>query len=382
MMTTQKSAFFICLITTIFLASEREQAFSASLPKSTQEMLSKLNLTADILSDIDKELRVPGEWLEKANQEGHLRIRTTPNGAQVTTAPFRERYPFIKIEVSGTNIEDRAVKTLMAYKSGRVIGDVIESVGDAFFEFKKADALEDLRDIPTMTNVLDKAKDSDGLWVAYGVSVYCMAYNTRLVKAGDLPKKWEDLLTNPAWRNGNLALANRPGNWAVSLWKSRGEEWTKQFLTRLFAEVEPQRRKEGLNALVPLVAAGEFHAVIPASHSNTYRVALDGAPVRLNCPEPAPSTISELVLVKRSPNIHAAKLYLNWVLSKEGQLARQLNLSSSPSHKGLQLKQFLPFAEEFVDKERGFVDLNDEQEVMPKLTNFWSSLWIRGRAGK
>jgi ABC-type Fe3+ transport system substrate-binding protein len=34
-----------------------------------------------------------------------------------------------------------------------------------------------------------------------------MTYNTKLVRKEELPKKWEDLLTDPRWKGKNLALA-------------------------------------------------------------------------------------------------------------------------------------------------------------------------------
>jgi len=382
-MVPRNSTVLVLLVFLALLLVLPRAGFSAPLPKATQEMLKKLKLDASILADIDKELQVPQDWLEKARKEGEVRVRGTSNVARsIDVRPFRERYPFIKLEIYGSSLSSRAVKTLVAFKTGRIIGDVIESVGDTLFSFKEADALADLRNIPAMANIIEAAKDPNGLYVAHGVSVGCMAYNKRVVKASDLPKKWEDLFTIPVWRNGNLALANRPGNWAVSLWKAKGDKWTKEFLSRLFAELRPQFRKEGLSSLLELAAAGEFHAVIPASNSSTKRTVLRGAPLGFHCPEPVPSTLSEHVMVKGSPNLHAARLYINWMLSKEGQLARQIRVSNAPVHKDLQIKRFVPYGEEIFGKERSFVDLNYEAKVMPKLVPYWKNLWLRGGAAR
>ena len=108
------------------LMVECKQAFSASpLPKATVEMLRQLKLSPSILSDIDKEVQVPADWIEKAKKEGQLIFHVPPTSGEVSTASFEERYPFIKIEKQISSARDRAIKTLVAFKGGRVLGDVL-----------------------------------------------------------------------------------------------------------------------------------------------------------------------------------------------------------------------------------------------------------------
>jgi len=69
------------------------EVFSASLPKSTLDILKSLGLKASLLGDIDQELQVPKEWLDKAKKEGSLNIRGTPftpSEVRVFLGPFRE----------------------------------------------------------------------------------------------------------------------------------------------------------------------------------------------------------------------------------------------------------------------------------------------------
>ena len=353
----------------------------APLPKSTQEMLKKINLDPAVLSDIDKELTVPQEWIEKARKEGKLRIRSTPmTPKQIKTllAAFRERYPFIELEYLGSSQRDRTIKTLIAYKAGRVLSDVLASIGGYIDGFKEADALVDLRNIPTWKKVPKQAKDPDGFWVGINRHYWCMAYNTRLVGKNDLPKKWEDLLTNPIWRQGNLALGNRPQLWAMMLWAAKGEAWTKHFLTKLFSEVKPQLRKEGMFALVSLLAAGEFHAAVPSLDARVLQLKSQGAPVGFTCPEPAPVAPEDTVILKGSQNPNAARLYVNWLLSKEGQVAYYAAQYYAPIHRDLQLKQLIPFADQILGKEVSYRVPRLEVEVSPKLKKFWNGLWLGG----
>jgi iron(III) transport system substrate-binding protein len=354
--------------------------FSAPLPKSTEETLKKLKLDPTILSDIDKELELPKGWLESAKKEGKLRIFSTmdPGQAEALFRPFKERYPFIALEYSRASHEDRSVRTLIAFKNKRYVTDVITGLGGTFFMYKEINALEDMRNIPNLKNNPSGTVDPEGFWVGMHMRYWCMAYNTRHLKKADMPKRWDDLLTNPKFRNGNLAIGNRPQLWSLALWKANGEKWAKDFLAKLFTEVNPQLRREGMNAMLELLAAGEFHATIPSAEYRTYQKQLNGAPVSYHCPEPVPVAVSEMGILKGAPNSHSARIFINWFLSKEGQISQYVADFAPPVHKELQRKEFVPFAEEILGKKDSFRDPKIELEIQPKLLAYWDELWLRG----
>ena len=99
------------------------------------------------------------------------------------------------------------------------------------------------------------------------------------------------------------------------------------------------------------------------------------------CPEPAPVAVSEMAILKGTPNLNAARLFVNWFLSKEGQIAQYVSDYAPPVHKDLQRKELLPFADQIVGKEKSMRDPAAEIEIQPKLLEFWESLWI-GSGGK
>ncbi|HZA54028.1 MAG TPA: ABC transporter substrate-binding protein, partial [Candidatus Udaeobacter sp.] len=119
----------------------------------------------------------------------------------------KERYPFIALEYSRASHEDRAVRTIIAFKNKRFVTDIITGLGGTFFMYKEINALEDMRNIPNLKNNPPDTVDPEGLWVGMHMRYWCMAYNTRYLKKEDMPKRWDDLLTNPKFRSGNLALA-------------------------------------------------------------------------------------------------------------------------------------------------------------------------------
>jgi ABC-type Fe3+ transport system substrate-binding protein len=356
------------------------RAASAPLPKATQDDLKKLKLDPSILSDLDKELTVPQAWIEGAKKEKRLRIFSTfdPPQAEVVLRAFRERYPYIAIEYNRASHEDRAIRTLVAFKNKKSVTDILTGLGGSFFMYREVNAMEDLRNIPNIKNNPPGTVDHDGFWVGMHNRYWCMAYNTRQIKPGEVPKKWEDLLTNPKWKNGNLALGNRPQLWALQVWKAKGEKWTRDFLARLFAENKPQLRREGMNALLELLAAGEFYGSLPSAEYRTYQKSLDGAPVGYDCPEPVPAAVSEMAILRGSPNLNSARLFVNWFLSKEGQIAQYVADYAPPVHKALQRRELLPFADQILGKQIAFRDPQLELEVQPKLLELWDELWLKG----
>jgi iron(III) transport system substrate-binding protein len=370
----------------LFVLSLAQVSYSAPLPKATQELLKKFKLDPSVLADIDKELEVPKDWLEKAKKEGKMSWRSTPatpDDLKLLFGPFKERYPFIEIEFSGTNQEDRSVKTLVAYKSGKALSDVLSSIAGFIPQYKEVNALEDLRVIPNFKKVPEKAQEPSGLWVGINQNYWCMSYNTKSVAKQELPRKWEDLLTNPKWRGGKLALGNRPQVWALNVWQVKGEKWIKDFLTKLFTELKPQLRREGLNLLPQLVGAGEYLAAIPSNYKRPYQLALDGSPVAFACPEPVPASVEDLVILRGSPHPYAARLFVNWLLSKEGQIAQFAFEYAAPLDKELRPK-LLPFADQILGKQESFRDEKFQHEVEPKLFEFWNDLWLRsgGKPGR
>jgi ABC-type Fe3+ transport system substrate-binding protein len=103
-----------------------------------------------------------------------------------------------------------------------------------------------------------------------------------------------------------------------------------------------------------------------------------GAPISWHCPAPVPSAISEMAILKGTPNIDAARLFANWLLSKEGQIAQFYADHATPIHKDLQTKEFLTFPDELAGKQLAFrsPELENRTEELLKL---WNPYWERAR---
>ena len=304
----------------------------ADLPRPTRDMLASLKLDSNVLSGLEAELKVPQAWVDGAKKEGkviYLGTFSLQNWPKFV-AIFNARYPFAKVEHQRTNHFARVDKPLIAVKEGRVIADIIGPVGGRIKDFKEAGALMDLRELPNFSLLPAEDRAKDGTWIGEKPKYWCMSYNKKNIKKEDLPRTWDDLLTNRTFSNGRLGITDRPHNWVLPLWTTKGETWTRDFVNKLFANVRPQLRKEGAVALVKLNMVGEFDAAIPATDYRVGEFEAKGAPISWHCPEPIPVTLSELVVLKGTSVPHTVKLFLNWYLSKEGQIAIYYSTGAPP----------------------------------------------------
>ena len=356
---------------------------ASDLPKSTQAYLKQLKLPDDILSGLDQELAVPQAWIDGARKEREVIIfGTWPNSQfRVMTAPFLERYPFVKLNYDRSAGTGRGMKVVVALAEGRVIADVLTSIADAYLQFEEMKAFADLRELPGIKNIPSDYMSADGTWVSHKLSYRCMAYNTDVIKKDDLPRQWDDLLSNPRWRNGVLSISNQPNSWLLGLWEDLGEDWGQNFTRRLFEDLKPQLRKESMTAATALTVSGEIYATLPAPEWQVQGFVDKGAPINYHCPEPVPITLSQIVMLEKSPRKNASRLFLNWMLSREGQMMQYYDSYVVPVHKDLQIP---PFVSDFVNVAGKKKNIRDESllgsDMQKKMLEVWNGHWA-GTAG-
>jgi iron(III) transport system substrate-binding protein len=162
----------------------------------------------------------------------------------------------------------------------------------------------------------DTHKDKLGYWTSYDYNMAVIAYNTRMVAAADVPRKYEDFL-EPKWK-GNFALDMDPDKSIMAWLKTWGAERTKKYLQAIMKNDVVVRKGHTLQA--QLLCAGEFKAAIDLY---AYRLAdlkyTRGCPVEIVYPDPTPATPSPVSVIKRTPRPYAAALLLDYILSEPAQ---------------------------------------------------------------
>jgi iron(III) transport system substrate-binding protein len=256
----------------------------------------------------------PPELIEAAKKEGKL-VLYTANVAEVEQEiikAFNKRFPEIKVEMvraPGGQLITR-VKTEAA--AGKLIADVIDH-SDRGLMLELADLFQDYAP-PNAGDYLESARVSPKLWprVMLGWSI---AYNSELAK--NPPKSWMDL-TKPEYKGKQIGQVIAPSGgttWTRAMFERQvlGEDyWAKQAATEpaLYPSNAP---------LSDALARGEV-IVAPILYNVIFPKMRDGAPIGyVFPPEGVPMTPFADGIPKTAQNPNAAKLFLNWCLSEEGQ---------------------------------------------------------------
>jgi iron(III) transport system substrate-binding protein len=142
-----------------------------------------------------------------------------------------------------------------------------------------------------------------------------VTYNTRLVSPDELPKEYSDLL-NPKWK-GRLGLDSSDFEWYANLRKIWGAERAQKFLEGL--KRQEVRLMQGRALLTELLAGGEIAILVNNFLQNAIEAKRKGSPVEFLALDPVISAAGLVGINKLAPHPNAAKLFVDFVLSKEGQ---------------------------------------------------------------
>ncbi len=254
--------------------------------------------------------------IEGAKKEGRLAYWTTMNLTQSKQVvdEFQKKYPFIKAELYRTGGDALFNKILAESRAGRHAWDVIVTRGDFFLPLMRKNLLAPYLS-PESKNIPTDFVDEKGYWTAYYVNPYGLGYNTELVKKEEVPKTYEDLLA-PRWKGNKISIDNTAYSFLAGLISAWGREKAVSYFRKLAAQ-EPVPMRGNTNR-VQLTIAGEFHLII-AYAATIQRSTSKGAPIDWVPLEPAPVQINAIMLGAKAPNSNTGKLFIDFVLSKEGQ---------------------------------------------------------------
>src|SRR5205809_4114029 len=158
-------------------------------------------------------------------------------------------------------------------------------------------------------------RDDKGLWVMPAATLNVIAYNKKMVSTGDVPKNFWDLV-EPKWK-GQLLMDENESKWMAGMMTYYGEAKVMELLRKL-ATQEIQFRV-GHTLIQTLAAAGERPIVAVAFANGVDRLKKDGAPIDWVAADPIIGLAFGLGLVKDAPHPNAARLFIDFLLSREGQ---------------------------------------------------------------
>src|SRR5262249_3521552 len=268
----------------------------------------------------------PPDLIAAAKNEGKL-IYYTANFAEVeqeVIKQFNKRFPEIRVEMVRAPCGQLITRVKTEAAAGKLAADLVDHSDRALMS-ELVDLFADYTP-PNANDYLPEAMISPKLWPRVTL-VWSIAYNTELAK--NPPKTWMDL-TKPEYADkqiGQVFAASGGTTWTRVMFERQvlGDDyWRKQAATKpvLYPSGAPMSDSlvRGEIAMGPLL----YNAVFPKKR--------DGAPVEIFfAPEGAPVNPYASGVTKTAAHPNAAKLFLNWCLSREGQtfmIKEQCNLTS------------------------------------------------------
>ncbi len=257
---------------------------------------------------IIKAARVEGEmtWYTSAPDEA----------ADGFLEAFREKYPFIRTHLRRSSTFDTISKISAEIDSGTVRADCVHvlDVG-VFIELRQRGELLPYTS-PEESAIDEKFRESSYWWAMRLVAI-AMAYNSDTMPAGQAPETWEDLL-EPEFR-GKIGFKDAAtAGTAYAQYFLLREKFGKAFWERMARQNPKISRSadEVMDALLngDILVAGEM-----AGYKVQEAQEADQSIIGVWPEEGVPFIPGPVAILARSGHPNAAKLFVDFALSKEGQ---------------------------------------------------------------
>ena len=254
--------------------------------------------------------------IDAAKKEGTVSYYTTMTLSQSKKVvdKFQEKYPFIKPELFRGGGDEVLNRILNEARGGLNAWDVVSTRGDSVLTLRNAKLITPYRS-PESKFINRDMVDDEGYWTAYYVNPYVLGYNTKLVNKEDVPKTYEQLL-DAKWKGKKISIDDSAYGFLAGLIRAWGKEKAVEYFKK-FAAQEPVPQRGNTNR-VQLTMAGEYPLII-AYAPTIQRETSKGHPMDWVPLEPVPVQVNPMMLASKAPHPNAGKLFIDFLLSKEGQ---------------------------------------------------------------
>lgn len=320
------------------------------------------------------------EWertVKAAEEEGQLTVYIAGYGALIDAGLFQKAYPKIKV-TSVTGAGTQLAPRIVAERRGeKYLADVYSGGGGSIYQNlylgKMLDPIKPALILPEVTDPTkwwegkQKYADPEGRYIfVYEASVAVgasPAYNSKLINPKDYKSFWD--LLNPKLKGKIVSpdLRRVRGSGPSFQYLYYHSDLGPDFLRRFYSEMDVTLTADVRQA-VDWLAAGKFALSMPTQGVFTAKAKAQGLPVDEFEPHhfKEGATISvafgQLALMNRAPHPNAAKVFVNWLLSREGQSAFQRIMSIPGEAKNSRRvdvpKDHIPAAERRLDGAKYF----------------------------
>jgi ABC-type Fe3+ transport system substrate-binding protein len=295
--------------------------------------------------------------LQGAKKERELTVYTSAPADDYAafSAAFEKRYG-VKVRVWRASSEKVQQRGVTEARAGRFDVDVFDTNGPEMESLHREKVLQEVKS-PYLADLIPQAIMRHREWVGTRLNVFALAYNTRLVKKDELPKKWEDL-ADPRWK-GRLGIEAADEDWFAGVIGVLGEDRG----LKLFREIATKNGfsvRKGHTLLLNLVAAGEVPLALTVYNYKAEQLKNKKAPLDWFVIPPAIARANGIGVARRAPHPNAAVLFYDFMISEAQFLLLERDFVPTSRKIKTKLNQF-PI--KFVDPG----DMLDHQEKWTKL---------------
>jgi iron(III) transport system substrate-binding protein len=255
------------------------------------------------------------DLIEAAKKEREVVFYTTTNleEAGAMSGRFKAKYPFLDVNINRAEGERIVTKVLQEARAKKSLVDVMQTPAFYLHALKTRGILGEYSS--PEDRFYPRNFKEEKSWTTTYYNPYVVLYNTKLVSAQNLPKRYEDLL-NPFWKN-KMILEKDKIDWFTAMLQILGREKGVRYMRDLSRQ-NPMLRI-GQTLITQLVAAGEIALQINANAVSVNRLKQRGAPIDWVALGPLPGLMVGVGLMSQAPHPAAARLFVDFLLSKEGQ---------------------------------------------------------------
>ncbi len=302
------------------------------------------------------------EWdrtVQAAKKEGGLSIYLYEGDGELGTVAqqFQKQYPEINVVTTPGRGNTLAPRIMAERRAGKYLVDVyISGVTTAYEVFYRAKILDSVRAALILPEVLDESKwwlgrhhyvdpDNRYIFVYLGNVGEYDSYHTKSVESGEIRSYWEFL--QPKWKGKILSRDPKvSGSQRIGLRMFyHTPELGPEFIRRLYGEMDVTLSQE-IRQATDWLANGKF--AICFFCSEILRVKAQGLPVAefpvaqwKDSRAISAGNMGSIVLPTQQPHPNAARVFVNWLLSREGQVALQ-RTANTPTNSEESLRTDIP----------------------------------------
>lgn len=327
----------IALLATLWIVIDPSTQTRAATVEEAVKGLRSLSLSQR-KTFLDEEARKEGEviWYTSMSLTDFPKI----------VGAFEKTVPFVKVKTNRLSQSSIMPKIETEARAGRYAVDVVGSAPMEMWELKQrgysaAYLSNELKAFPA------DSYDPQGFWSSTEVTPLVLAFNTQLAPSAEAPRSYQDLLL-PKWK-GKMNFGSDEYAWYSVMLDGMGKAKGLDFMRALARQ---QLHIPGGSSIMrlQLMLAGESAIAIAARGRRATEYKEKGAPIDYRLLDPYPAEPNGLALMRRSSHPYASILFIDWMLSEEGQtvLAQQIprmtlrkGIKQIPRHQELYKKDFV-----------------------------------------